>query len=74
MKLLKSDLDPLLEQGYCCCVFAGTDKAAQNLASDLARLGLPASYEKDLKAIRYQKVFVLGPFRLVLSTPRSGSR
>ena len=59
LKLLKSDLDPLLEQGYCCCVLAGTDKAAQNLAADLARMGLPASYEKDLKAIRYRKVAVL---------------
>lgn len=59
LKLLKSDLDPLMEQGYCCCVFAGTDKAAQNLAADLSRLGLPASYEKDLKAIRYRKVIVL---------------
>ncbi len=59
LKLLKSDLDPLLEQGYCCCVFAGTDKAAQNLAADLERMGLPASYEKDLKAIKYRKVFVL---------------
>ena len=59
LKLLKSDLDPLLEQGYCCCVLAGTDKAAQNLASDLTRLGLPASYEKDLKAIRYRRVVVL---------------
>ena len=59
LKLLKSDLDPLMEQGYCCCIFAGTDKAAQNLAGDLVRMGIPASYEKDLKAIRYRKVFVL---------------
>ena len=59
LKLLKSDLDPLLEQGYCCCIFAGTDKAAQNLASDLVRMGIPASYEKDLKAIKYRKVLVL---------------
>src|SRR5699024_9391142 len=35
LKLLKSDLDPLLERGYCCCVLAGTDKPAQNLAPDL---------------------------------------
>ena len=59
LKLLKSDLDPLMEQGYCCCIFAGTDKAAQNLANDLVRMGIPASYEKDLKAIKYRKVFVL---------------
>ena len=59
LKLLKSDLDPLMEQGYCCCIFAGTDKAAQNLAGDLVRMGIPASYEKDLKAIKYRKVFVL---------------
>ena len=59
LKLLKSDLEPLLEQGYCCCVLAGTDKAAQNLANDLSGQGIPASYEKDLKAIRYGKVIVL---------------
>ena len=50
---------PLLEEGYCCAVLAGTAKAAANLASDLAKMGLPASYVKDVKAIQYRKVLVL---------------
>ena len=40
-------------------VLAGTPKAAANLASDLSKMGLPASYVKDLKAIQYRKVLVL---------------
>ncbi|MDD6033234.1 MAG: transcription-repair coupling factor [Oscillospiraceae bacterium] len=59
LKLLKSDLDPLLEQGYCCVVMSGTPKSAETLAEDLKSIGLPAQYERDLKAIRYRKVFVL---------------
>ncbi len=59
LKLLHSDLMPLLEEGYCCAVLAGTPKAAANLASDLSKMGLPASYVKDLKSIQYRKVLVL---------------
>ena len=59
IKLLKSDLDSLLSQGYCCFVFAGTDKAAQTLANDLSRMGLPAQYEKDVKKLTLKRVFVL---------------
>ena len=59
LKLLKADLEPLLEQGYCCVVMSGTPKAAENLADDLKDLGLPAQYEKDIKALHYRKVFVL---------------
>ena len=59
LKLLQSDLTPLLEEGYCCAVLAGTAKAAANLANDLARMGLPATYVKDLKTIQYRKVLVL---------------
>ena len=59
LKLLKADLDPLMEQGYCCVVMTGTFKAAENLAEDLKRMGLPAQHEKDIKALRYGKVFVL---------------
>lgn len=59
LNLLKSDLYPLLEQGYCCCILAGTPKAASNLASDLNKIGLPAQYVKDLKAIRSRSLLVL---------------
>ncbi len=59
LKLLQADLEPLIEQGYCCVVLAGTPKAAETLAEDLKRAGLPAAAERDLKAMRYRKVFVL---------------
>ena len=59
LKLLKSDLTPLLEEGYCCIVLAGTQKAAVNLAGDLAKLGLPAEYVRDVKVIQYRKVLVV---------------
>lgn len=59
LKLLKSDLYPLLEQGYCCCILAGTAKSAGNLATDLTKMGIDAQYVKDLKNIRYRSVFVL---------------
>ena len=59
LKLLQSDLMPLLEEGYCCVVLAGTAKAASTLANDLARMGLPATCVKDLKALQYRKVLVM---------------
>ncbi len=59
LKLLESDLRPLLEEGYCCVVLAGTPKAASNLANDLMKMGLPASYVRDVKTIQYKKVLVL---------------
>ena len=59
LKLLQSDLIPLLEEGYCCVVLAGTAKAASTLANDLARMGLPATCVKDLKALQYRKVLVM---------------
>lgn len=59
LKLLQSDLTPLLEEGYCCAVLAGTPKAASNLAADLVKMGLPASYVRDIKTIQYRKVLVL---------------
>ncbi|MGI5894192.1 MAG: transcription-repair coupling factor [Candidatus Merdivicinus sp.] len=59
LKLLQSDLSPLLEEGYCCVVLAGTPKAASNLANDLAKMGMPATYVRDVKAIQFKKVLVL---------------
>ena len=59
LKLLKSDLVPLLEEGYCCIVLAGTVKAAANLAGDLSKMGLPASYVRDVKALQYRKILVV---------------
>ncbi len=59
IKVLKSDLSSLLEQGYCCCIMAGTDKAAFNLASDLTKSGINATFVKDLKELTEKSVFVL---------------
>ena len=42
--LLCEDLDNLLAVKRSCVVLAGTEKAAKNLASDLADKGLPAVY------------------------------
>ncbi len=59
LKVLQEDIQPLLENGYCVAVLAGTEKAAQNLAKDLEKTGIPAEYVKDLKNIVFRKVFVL---------------
>ena len=59
IRLLKEDLQGLLEQGYSCAVLAGTEKAASILASDLRHENLPADYVKDLSQFTYKKVYVL---------------
>ncbi len=59
INLLKSDLIPLLEQGYCCCVMAGTEKAASNLANDLVSAGINAQFIKDVRKIKLRSVFVI---------------
>ena len=40
---LLEDLEPLLKQGYCAAVLAGTQRAADGLAKDLAGRGLKAT-------------------------------
>ncbi len=59
LKLLQADLEPMLEQKYCCVVMAGTPKAAGNLAEDLRQLGLPAQHFQDLEEMQYGRVMVL---------------
>ena len=59
IRLLKEDLQGLLEQGYSCGVLAGTEKAASILASDLRHENLPADYVKDLSQFTYKKIYVL---------------
>lgn len=59
IRLLKEDLQGLLEQGYSCAVLAGTEKAASVLAADLRHENLPADYVKDLSQFTYKKVYVL---------------
>jgi len=59
LRLLKEDLQALLDLGYSCAVLAGTEKAAQTLASDLRRENIPADYAADLSQFTYKKVAVL---------------
>ncbi len=59
LRLLREDLQALLDLGYCCIVLAGTEKAAQTLAADLRRENIPADYSKDLSQFTYKKVVVL---------------
>lgn len=59
VKLLSEDLSSLVSQGYCCVVFAGTQKAASTLAADLRKYGLNADYVKDIDSIVLKKVFVM---------------
>lgn len=59
LKVLREDIVPLLEDGYCIAVLAGTEKAAQNLAKDLQKMGINGEYAKDLKNLTFRKVFVL---------------
>ena len=45
---LAEDLDPLVKQGYCVELLAGTPRAAQALARDLAARGYAATAAKDV--------------------------
>ncbi len=59
LRLLREDLQALLDLGYACAVLAGTEKAAQTLAADLRRENIPADYTADLSQFTYKKVSVL---------------
>lgn len=59
LKVLYEDVYPLLESGYCVAILAGTEKAGQNLAHDLQKMGLPAEYSRDMRAISYRRITVL---------------
>lgn len=59
LKVLYEDIAPLMENGYCVAVLAGTEKAANNLAHDLQRMGLNAESVKDLKNLVMRRVYVL---------------
>ena len=45
---LAEDLDPLVKQGYCVDLLAGTPRAAQALARDLVARGYAATAAKDV--------------------------
>lgn len=59
LKVLYEDVQPLIENGYCVAVLAGTEKAANHLAHDLQKMGLNAEYVQDMNYLSMKKVFVL---------------
>lgn len=59
LKVLKEDLESLLELNYCICILAGTKKAGITLAKDLSSLGFDSEFVTDLDKLIPKKVFVL---------------
>ena len=59
LKVLYEDIQPLVENGYCVAVLAGTEKAAVSLSRDLQKMGLQSEYVKDLKFLSIGRVYVL---------------
>ena len=59
LKILKEDLDSLLEMNYTVAVLAGTEKAGMTLADDLSKMGFNSEYVNDLNNLVPKKVFVL---------------
>lgn len=57
--ILKDDLRDVMERRYACVIFAGNEKAAYNLASELQKAGFDASYSEDVREIALGKLFVL---------------
>lgn len=57
-KLLEEDLSSYLARGYSCLVYAGTEKGARNLASDLRDDGFAADYSDSPKKLLAKKIFV----------------
>lgn len=59
LRLLQEDIQPLLLDGYCVAVLAGSEKSAINLAHDLQKVGIDAEHSRDLKALSMRRVTVL---------------
>lgn len=57
-KILEDEMRGLLEKKYCCFIFAGTKKGAQNLANDLKDDGFPADFYENPDDIIRGKVIV----------------
>ncbi len=51
-QLLAEDLTAALHNRHACAVFAGTERAAMNVAADLKAAGLPAGYFESLSPSR----------------------
>ena len=81
--VLREDLEDYMAQGCCAAVFAGTKRAAQSLADDLRRDGLPADFVEEIPAWAGRKIFVVegalsagmewGEVRLAVLSHRGGA-
>jgi len=58
-QILSEDLADYCREGYCCLLYAGTERAAQALAGDLSRDGFSAAYVSDVAQLSPGSVFVL---------------
>jgi len=58
-EVLKEDLGDYCEGGYCCMLFAGTERSAQALTADLQRDGFNASFVQSVTQQIPGKVYVL---------------
>lgn len=59
LKILKEDLDSLLELDYTVVVLSGTEKSGITLSDDLSKMGFNSEYVSDLTTLTPKKVFVL---------------
>lgn len=57
-KILEDELRGFLDRGMCCFIFAGTEKGAKNLASDLTSDGFNAEYYENPAHMIPKKVIV----------------
>ncbi len=58
-EVLKEDLTDYCRDGYCCVLFAGTQRAAEALTADLVKDGFNADFVKDCPQLIPKKVYVL---------------
>lgn len=58
-RVLCEELKNYLSGGYSCVIFAGSEKAAKILATDLRDMGLPADFSSDAKKLYAKKIYVV---------------
>ena len=58
-EILKEDLSDYCRDGYCCVLFAGTQRSAEALCTDLLRDNFNASFVQDVPQLIPGKIYVL---------------
>ena len=58
-EILKEDLSDYCRDGYCCVLFAGTQRSAEALCSDLLRDHFNAAFVQDVPQLIPGKIYVL---------------